>query len=156
MVPSTSYVHPAGNYFGPVVAGPAYGKSHIERTDSEKDLQKSKSVSHLEGSKYENAKFDEKRETSGTPETKTDNKGSKKQNVDVVVHQPPIVYHPPPDIFDKPAVVMHPPPMVVRRPPILIHRAPLVVHRPPVIIHRPPIVLHHPTPVYHVAHGHFF
>ena len=155
MVPSTSYVHPAGTYFGPVVAGPAYGKSHIERTDSEKDRRKSTSVPHLER-KYENAKFDEKRETSTTPETKTDSKGSKKQNVDVVVHQPPIVYHPPPDIFDKPAVVMHPPPMVVHRPPILIHRAPLVVHRPPVIIHRPPIVLHHPTPVYHVVHGHFF
>lgn len=155
MVPSTSYVHPAQTYFGPVVAGPAYGKSHIERTDSQKDLQKSTRVPHLER-KYDNAKFDDKRETSSTPEAKTDNKGSKKQNVDVVVHQPPIVYHPPPDIFDKPAVVMHPPPMVVHRPPILIHRAPLVVHRPPVIIHRPPIVLHHPTPVYHVAHGQFF
>ena len=156
MVPSSSYVHNTGNYFGTVLPGPAFGKSHIERINAEKDLPKSKRVSHLEGKKYQNAKLDEKRATSSTPETKTDNKGSKKQNVDVVVHQPPIVYHPPPDIFDKPAVVMHPPPMVVNRPPILIHRAPLVVHRPPVIIHRPPIVLHHPTPVYHVAHGHFF
>ena len=157
MVPTSSYVHPAGNYFGPVVPGQAYGKSHIERTATEEDFPKSKSVNDS-GRKGEDhkAKVDEKRETSSIPETKKDNKVSKKQNVDLVVHQPPIVYHPPPDIFDKPAVVMHPPPMVVHRPPILIHRAPVVVHRPPVIIHRPPIVLHHPTPVYHVGHGHFF
>ncbi|XP_078359399.1 uncharacterized protein LOC144643886 [Oculina patagonica] len=151
MVPTSSYVHPVGNYFGPVIPGQAYGKSHIERTDTRKG------VTDLEGKgEDQKAKVDEKRETFSTPEAKTDNKGSKKQNVGLVVHQPPIVYHPPPDIFDKPAVVMHPPPMVVHRPPILIHRAPVVVHRPPMIIHRPPIVLHHPTPVYHVAHGHFF
>ena len=149
MVPTASYMHPAGNYFGPVFAGSAYGKSEIERADAEKGSDTK--------SNHKTAKADEKREASGVPvKEKTVKKGSKKQNVDLVVHQPPIVYHPPPDIFDKPPVVVHQPPMVVHRAPILIHRAPVVVHRPPVVIHRPPIVLHHAAPIYHVAHGHYF
>ena len=158
MLPTSSYVHPAGNYFGPVVQGAAYGKSHIERTDSARDSTSSKSVIESEEKgEAQKTKPDKKRETTSTQDAnELDSEKAKKRNVDLVVHQPPIVYHPPPDIFDKPTVVMHPPPLVVHRPPILIHRAPVVVHRPPVIIHRPPIVLHHPTPVYHVAHGHFF
>ena len=149
MVPTASYMHPAGNYFGPVFAGSAYGKSEIERADAEKGSDTK--------SNHKTAKADEKREASGVAvKEKTVKKGSKKQNVDLVVHQPPIVYHPPPDIFDKPPVVVHQPPMVVHRAPILIHRAPVVVHRPPVVIHRPPIVLHHAAPIYHVAHGHYF
>ena len=157
MVPTSSYVHPSASYFGPVVPGQAYGKSDIERTTAGKDSSTTKRVTGLGAKSNNNAKAEERRDTSTNPQNeKTVKKGSKKQNVDLVVHQPPIVYHPPPDVFDKPPVVMHQPPMVVRRPPILIHRAPVVVHRPPVIIHRPPLILHQPAQIYRVHHGHFF
>ena len=150
MVPTSPYLHPSGNYFGSVVQGTAYGKSHIERMNTSSYKIESETK---ERGDVQKTKPDEKREASRSRTEKlVNNENAKKQNVGLVVHQPPIVYHPPPDIFDKPTVVMHPPPLVVHRPPILIHRAPVVVHRPPVIIHRPPIVLHHPTPVYHVPH----
>ena len=156
MIPTSSYMNSAGNFFEPGVSGTAYGKAHIERTDASKDSLKSEADMETK-SKNKNEKSHEKRDVSNEPEKRTkDTKISKKQNVDLVVHQPPVMYHPPPDIIDKPAVVMHQPPIVVHRPPILIHRPPVVVHSPPVIIHRAPIVLHDTAPVYHVPHGNFF
>ncbi|PFX26305.1 hypothetical protein AWC38_SpisGene9031 [Stylophora pistillata] len=154
MLPTSSYLHRSGNYLGSVLQGAAYGKSNIERVETSSSKIESETK---EKGEVQKTKPNEKREAIHLGRAKLlNNEKAKKQNVGVVVHQPPIVYHPPPDIFDKPTVVMHPPPLIVHRPPILIHRAPVVVHRPPVIIHRPPIVLHHPTPVYHVAQGHLF
>ena len=167
LLPASSYVHSASNYFGipqgriyhgaysphseysPVVSGPAYSKSKVSKA-SKTEIEEGTHLKHRQKRDF-NEGFKKK---NGKPKKGHNINGSKRQYMDLVVHRPPIVFHPPPDIFDKPPVLVRQEPVIVRRPPVMYHLPPLLVHKPPIIYRRPPLVLfHHRRTFYH--HRHF-